>query len=134
MLFNIDLWITVWQMTGILQKRTTLLTRLDIRIMATPYIQHKMVIVFPITKKKYIISIFFLKCYSIWFVVSRFISFWNYQRRPGSSFSRWTSSSSNLHISYICHKFDRRECTHWSCSRQNSRRRYINILNAFTFI
>lgn len=42
----------VWRMTGIPQKRTTLLTRPDIRTMATPYIRHKMVIVFPITKKK----------------------------------------------------------------------------------
>lgn len=57
----------VWRMTGIPQKRTTLLTRPDIRTMATPYIRHKMVIVFPITKKKYTISILFLKRYSIRF-------------------------------------------------------------------
>lgn len=99
----------------------------------------KWLIVFPITKKKIynFHSIFKTLFYSIRCYFSRFISFRNYQRRSGSSFGGWTSSSSDLHISYICHKFDRRECTHWSCGRQNSGRRYkntINILKTFIFI
>lgn len=59
-------------MTGIPQKRTTLLTRLDIRITGTPYIQHKMVIVFPITKKIYNFHLFFIRFDSLFLGLSPF--------------------------------------------------------------
>lgn len=58
--------------------------------------------------------------------IHRLVPFRDHQRRSRSSIGRWPTSSSDVHVPYICNKLDRRERAYRCCGCQNSGGRYTN--------